>query len=214
MSADNFSPTSFVIIQLYVQRSLIISWIRRISDASLSLITPIKSYLAQLSDKRSIEIMLKHATPEKVIHFTWLFVAVTFCWPISSKSSKSQHLRLSVMQIIGIIHAILLIVPSIYSVFVYISMNDIMRFYRCLLQLIACIQMVVQTSICFIKHDSLQISGFLFHSSISGSYYSFEYGMITRQFCSNRHYYTQMYVCTILSINQRILNKLWLPFML
>ena len=102
------------------------------------------------------EIMLKQVTPEKAINIIWLSVAFTFCWPLSANSSKTQILGYKIMQICAIVNVCLLLLPSIYLI--YLCSDDMEVISRNVSQLICEVQCIIQTVICFCKHDTLQVS--------------------------------------------------------
>ncbi|XP_031774659.1 uncharacterized protein LOC100871903 isoform X2 [Apis florea] len=98
--------------------------------------------------------MTKQVTPEKAIQIIWLSVASTFCWPLSINSSKTQVFVFRVLQITSIINACMLLLPLLYSA--YLHFDDIITVSKCAGLAIALTQIIVQTSICFVKYDVLQ----------------------------------------------------------
>lgn len=100
--------------------------------------------------------MTKQVTPEKAIQIIWLSVASTFCWPLSINSSKTQVFVFRVLQITSIINACMLLLPLLYSA--YLHFDDIITVSKCAGLAIALTQIIVQTSICFVKYDVLQVS--------------------------------------------------------
>lgn len=104
----------------------------------------------------SDEIMLKQVTPEKAINIIWLSVALTFCWPLSVNSSRTQIIGYKIMQICAIISVCLLLLPSIYTI--YLFSDDMEVISKSVSQSICEVQCIIQTVICFCKHDTLQVS--------------------------------------------------------
>ncbi|XP_031367550.1 uncharacterized protein LOC102678585 isoform X2 [Apis dorsata] len=98
--------------------------------------------------------MLKQIISEKAIHITWLSVAITFCWPISLNSSKTQVFIFKILQIISIINVSMLLLPLLYSV--YLHFDDIIIVSKSISLSVGLIQVIAQTVICFVKYDSLQ----------------------------------------------------------
>ncbi|XP_016766484.1 uncharacterized protein LOC102655559 isoform X1 [Apis mellifera] len=98
--------------------------------------------------------MLKQIISEKTIQIIWFSVAITFCWPISLNSSKTQVFIFKILQIISIINVFMLLLPLLYSV--YLHFNDIIIVSKSIALSVGLIQVIVQTIICFIKYDSLQ----------------------------------------------------------
>ncbi|XP_043797380.1 uncharacterized protein LOC122717409 [Apis laboriosa] len=98
--------------------------------------------------------MLKQIISEKAIHITWLSVAITFCWPISLNSSKTQVFIFKVLQIISIINVSMLLLPLLYSV--YLHFDDIIIISKSISLSVGLIQVIAQTVICFVKYDYLQ----------------------------------------------------------
>ncbi|XP_043508172.1 uncharacterized protein LOC122527757 [Frieseomelitta varia] len=98
--------------------------------------------------------MLKQVTPEKAINIIWLSVALTFCWPLSANSNKTEILGYKIMQICAIISVCLLLLPSIYLI--YLCSDDMEVISKSVSQLICEVQCIIQTVICFCKHDTLQ----------------------------------------------------------
>ncbi|XP_033206987.2 uncharacterized protein LOC117166792 [Bombus vancouverensis nearcticus] len=101
--------------------------------------------------------MSKQITPEDVIQFTRLSVALSFCWPSADNSGRSRG-SYKIAQICIVINAFLILVPSLYSIYLYL---DDISFYldalfKCITLTIYTTQLVVQTCICWKKRDSLQ----------------------------------------------------------
>lgn len=105
--------------------------------------------------------MLKQIISEKAIHITWLSVAITFCWPISLNSSKTQVFIFKVLQIISVINVSMLLLPLLYSI--YLHFDDIIIVSKSIALSVGLIQVIAQTVICFVKYDSLQVSFYLFY---------------------------------------------------
>lgn len=103
--------------------------------------------------------MLKQLTPEKVIHITWISVAITFCWPLPANSTKIQVFMFKTLQIISIINAFILLLPLLYSVFLHF--DDIVVVFKSIALCVGLSQMIIQTAICFVKYDILQVSFYI-----------------------------------------------------
>ncbi|XP_033176949.1 uncharacterized protein LOC100744370 [Bombus impatiens] len=98
--------------------------------------------------------MPKRITPEKVIDIVWFSVALTFCWPPPINSSGTRTLVHKILQMSGVINACMLLPPLLYSI--YLHLDDIIIVSECICLFMVVSQIVVQTVICFINHDSLQ----------------------------------------------------------
>ncbi|XP_060831775.1 uncharacterized protein LOC132916047 [Bombus pascuorum] len=101
--------------------------------------------------------MSKQIAPEDAIHFTRLSVALSFCWPSADNSSRSRGCY-KIAQICIVINAFLILVPSLYSIYLYL---DDISFYlnalfKCITLTIYTTQPIIQTCICWKKRDSLQ----------------------------------------------------------
>ena len=103
-----------------------------------------------------VEIMLKQMTPENPINITRFSVALCFCWPLPTNSSRNQILGYKVVQIFSIVNVTLLLLSSMYAI--YLRSDDIEIVSKCIGQVICEIQCIAQTFICFCKHDTLQVS--------------------------------------------------------
>ncbi|XP_033309303.1 uncharacterized protein LOC117210416 [Bombus bifarius] len=98
--------------------------------------------------------MPKRITPEKVMDIVWFSVALTFCWPPPINSSGTRTLVHKILQMSGVINACMLLPPLLYSI--YLHLDDIIIVSECICLFMVISQIVVQTVICFINHDSLQ----------------------------------------------------------
>ncbi|KAK9304503.1 hypothetical protein QLX08_004134 [Tetragonisca angustula] len=98
--------------------------------------------------------MLKHVTPEKVVNIVRLSVAMTFCWPLPVNSSKIKVIGYKITQICATISITLLFLPLLYSI--YLRPDDIEIVSTAVGQSICMVQSIIQTVICFSKHDTLQ----------------------------------------------------------
>ncbi|KAK1137626.1 hypothetical protein K0M31_002124 [Melipona bicolor] len=135
-------------------------------------ITPLHQldpFSIDVRDKSSVEIMLKHVSPEKAVNITWLSVAMTFCWPLPVNSSKIKVIGYKITQICATVSITLLLLPLLYSI--YLRPDDIEIISTSVGQSICMIQSIIQTVICFRKHDTLQVSTCLFSlvSHVKGS---------------------------------------------
>ncbi|CAD1474981.1 unnamed protein product, partial [Heterotrigona itama] len=101
-----------------------------------------------------LKIMLKQPTPEKVIDIIWFSVALSFCWPLPSNSSRARILVYKSLQISCIVNACLLLLALIYAI--YLHLDDVFIISECICLFIGVNQIVIQIIICMIKHDSLQ----------------------------------------------------------
>lgn len=100
--------------------------------------------------------MLGKLTPEKIIYRTWLSVAMTFCWPLPLTSTKKQLLGYKLLQIGALIHVFIMLLLSIYSS--YLHLDDIVVLSKSLCITVAISQPIIQTVVCFVKHNVLQVS--------------------------------------------------------
>ncbi|XP_043508200.1 odorant receptor 85b-like [Frieseomelitta varia] len=98
--------------------------------------------------------MLRQFTPEKVIRMIKLSVTLCCCWPLSAASSRIRVCGYKVLQISTVISACLVLLPLLYST--YLHSDDIVIVSKCICVSIGMSQLIVQTLICLIKHDSLQ----------------------------------------------------------
>ncbi|XP_026294838.1 uncharacterized protein LOC102655285 isoform X2 [Apis mellifera] len=98
--------------------------------------------------------MLKKVTPENVIYIIRLSVAICCCWPRPFNSTKNQIFAFKVLQISTIISAFMVFLPLLYSI--YLHNDNIIHVFKCICLSIGITQLIVQTLICFIKHNSLQ----------------------------------------------------------
>ena len=112
--------------------------------------------IQHLQDERSLEIMLKKLTPEKAINIIRLSVALTFCWPLRAANSRTVISGYKAMQICAAINISLLLLPTLYAT--YLRSDDMEVVSHCVTQALCEIQCIVQTVICFSKHDTLQVS--------------------------------------------------------
>ncbi|XP_033349667.1 uncharacterized protein LOC117233451 [Bombus vosnesenskii] len=97
--------------------------------------------------------MSKQITPEDVIQFTRLSVALSFCWPSADNSGSYK-----IAQICIVINAFLILLPSLYSIYLYlvdISFH-LEALFKCINLTIYTTQLIIQTCICWIKRDKLQ----------------------------------------------------------
>lgn len=109
--------------------------------------------------KYFVVIMLRQVTPEKVIHIVWLSAALSFCWPLPISSSRTRVLGFRILQISAIISACMLLLPMLYSI--YLHLDDLVVVFKCMCMSTALCQLIVQTTMCWIKQDSLQVSFYL-----------------------------------------------------
>lgn len=100
--------------------------------------------------------MLRQFTPEKVIRMIKLSVTLCCCWPLPAASSRIRVCGYKVLQIFTVISACLVLLPLLYST--YLHSYDIVIVSKCICVSIGMSQLIVQTLICLIKHDSLQVS--------------------------------------------------------
>ncbi|XP_071876980.1 uncharacterized protein [Bombus fervidus] len=98
--------------------------------------------------------MFRQVTPEKVIHVVWLSAALSFCWPLPISSSRTRILGFKILQISAIISACMLLLPMLYSI--YLHPDDLVVVFKCMCMSTALCQLIVQTTMCWIKKDSLQ----------------------------------------------------------
>lgn len=112
--------------------------------------------LIDVRGELSVELMLKHVTPEKAVNIVWLSVAMTFCWPLPVNSSKIKMIGYKITQICATVSITLLFLPLLYSI--YLRPDDVETVSTSVGQSICMIQSIVQTVICFSKHDTLQVS--------------------------------------------------------
>lgn len=100
--------------------------------------------------------MLKKATPEKIIDIIRFSVAICFCWPYPLNSSRNQIFGFKVLQISTMVSACIMLLPLLYSI--YLHNDDVIHISKCICISIGVTQLIVQTLVCFIKHNSLQVS--------------------------------------------------------
>ncbi|XP_026300513.1 uncharacterized protein LOC102654782 [Apis mellifera] len=98
--------------------------------------------------------MLKKATPEKIIDIIRFSVAICFCWPYPLNSSRNQIFGFKVLQISTMVSACIMLLPLLYSI--YLHNDDVIHISKCICISIGVTQLIVQTLVCFIKHNSLQ----------------------------------------------------------
>lgn len=99
--------------------------------------------------------MLRQVTLEKAIDVVRLSVALTFCWPLPSHSSKKKLYVYKVLQIYSIINISLLLLPLLYAM--YLKSNDIEIITVCLALTVLMIQSIIQAVLCSSNHDILQV---------------------------------------------------------
>ncbi|KAK9294767.1 hypothetical protein QLX08_010747 [Tetragonisca angustula] len=97
---------------------------------------------------------MKQLTLEKAIDITWLSVALSFCWPLPSNTSKTRIAFYKILQISSNISACLVLLAVIYSI--YLHSENIFVVCKCIFISIGVSQEVIQTTVCMINHDSLQ----------------------------------------------------------
>lgn len=100
--------------------------------------------------------MIEQVMLKRVIYITWLSVALCFCWPVSVGSSRNQIVAFRFLQIFTIISSCLGSLPMIHSI--YLHQDDIVIVAKSISIVVVFIQLIVQTTICAIKHDTLQVS--------------------------------------------------------
>lgn len=100
--------------------------------------------------------MIEQVMLKRVIYITWLSVALCFCWPISANSNKNQIIVFRFLQIFTIISSCLGSLPMFHSI--YLHQDDIVIVAKSISIVVVFIQLIVQTTICAIKHDTLQVS--------------------------------------------------------
>lgn len=103
-------------------------------------------------------------TPEKVIYITWLSVALCFSWPLSVGSSRNKVFGFKILQVATVISAIMMLVPLMYSI--YLHLDDMVIVSKSFSAVTSVSQIAVHTFICFIKHDSFQVSSYSFSLNI------------------------------------------------
>ena len=108
---------------------------------------------------------MKQLTLEKAIDITWFSVALSFCWPLPSNSSRTRIAFYKILQISSSISACLVLLAVIYSL--YLHLDNILVVCKCSLISLGISQQVIQTTICMINHDSLQVSFYSFLLCIS-----------------------------------------------
>lgn len=102
--------------------------------------------------------MLKKATPEKIIDIIRFSVAICFCWPYPLNSSRNQIFGFKVLQISTMVSACIMLLSLLYSI--YLHNDDVIHISKCICISIGVTQLIVQTLVCFIKHNSLQVSNY------------------------------------------------------
>ena len=100
--------------------------------------------------------MLRQVTPEKAIDIVRLSVALTFCWPLPSHSSRTKLFVYKVLQVYSIINISLLLLSLLYAM--YLKSEDVEIITVCLALTVLMIQSVIQAVLCSSKHDILQVS--------------------------------------------------------
>ncbi|PBC25368.1 60S ribosomal protein L11 [Apis cerana cerana] len=98
--------------------------------------------------------MIEQVMLKRVIYITWLSVALCFCWPVSANSSRNQIIVFKFLQIFTIISSCLGSLPMFHSI--YLHQDDIIIVAKSISIVVVFIQLIVQTTICAIKHDTLQ----------------------------------------------------------
>ncbi|XP_031367569.1 odorant receptor 67a-like [Apis dorsata] len=98
--------------------------------------------------------MIEQVMLKRVIYITWLSVALCFCWPISANSNRNQIIVFRFLQIFTIISSCLGSLPMFHSI--YLHQDDIVIVAKSISIVVVFIQLIVQTTICAIKHDTLQ----------------------------------------------------------
>lgn len=111
-----------------------------------------------------LPIMSKRMTPETVIRITWLSVVITVCWPLPMSSGRGRIFGFKILQIVSIISIFMLLFPMIYSI--YLHFDDIIVSSQCVCLSITLTQLIMQTFICFVNHDSLQVSRYSLRYSL------------------------------------------------
>lgn len=100
--------------------------------------------------------MLKQVTPEKGIYFIWLSVALSLCWPLPINSTRKKIVCMKILQIGAIISAFIILLSLIYTI--YLNLDNLNIFFKCICLSMGVFQHIVQTTTCFIKYDTLQVS--------------------------------------------------------
>lgn len=111
-----------------------------------------------------LAIMSKRMTPETVIRIIWLSVVITVCWPLPMCSDKGRIFAFKILQIVSIISMFMVLFPMLYSI--YLHFDDVIVLSQCICQMIILTQLIVQTFICFVNHDSLQVSRYSLRYSL------------------------------------------------
>lgn len=100
--------------------------------------------------------MAKQDTTEKIMYLAWLSVALSCCWPITFTRNKNRVYAYKVLQVISVVNACLLLLPLLYSA--YLHLDDIASVSKSISVGMCVSQILIQTIICSVKHDSLQVS--------------------------------------------------------
>ncbi|KAF3428085.1 LOW QUALITY PROTEIN: hypothetical protein E2986_11934 [Frieseomelitta varia] len=104
--------------------------------------------------KLSISFLVPELSLQRAFSITRFSVALSFCWPLPMNSSRNQIFGYKVAQIFSIVNVTLLILFLFYAI--YLRSGDIEIVSKCIGQSILQIQCIVQTVVCFCKHDTLQ----------------------------------------------------------
>lgn len=100
--------------------------------------------------------MSRQVTPEKSVYLVWLSVAITFCWPLPANTARKKIVGMKVLLIASIINGCVVILAMFY--WIRLHLDDIISLFKCVCVVLCLLQYVVQTIVCFVKYDTLQVS--------------------------------------------------------
>ncbi|CAL7939839.1 unnamed protein product [Xylocopa violacea] len=98
--------------------------------------------------------MFRNATPEKAIAFTQFSMALSCCWPLPTSATKNEMLRFKIVRSLLLLNASLLLGPMLYAMYLY--RDDVEKICKGVLQSLAVVQLLIQTSSCIVQYDRYQ----------------------------------------------------------
>ena len=95
-------------------------------------------------------------TPEMAINITRLSVALSFCWPVPASSSRGRVFFVKIVLVVATISGFVLVLFLMYGA--YVHFGDVILTSKCVCLTMCVSQFVMQTVICLVKYETLQVS--------------------------------------------------------
>lgn len=113
-----------------------------------------ESYLVSFTV--SSRFLSNEMSPEMAINITRLSIAFSFCWPVPASSSRAQVLFMKIVLAVTTVSGFTLVSLLMYGA--YVHFGDPILTSKCVCLTICVSQFVMQTIICLVKYETLQVS--------------------------------------------------------